>query len=139
MTFQATIETLLQRTGASRTTLRLDRPEGFFPVVAEALAPGIRSIADDTSIDLGASPTFQSLEHERRLLIQADLLAADPAPPTELIELYGARAQMLAPVVRDDALAGIVSVHYAQGPREWTDDDVAALEEAAAQVLAELG
>jgi maleate isomerase len=139
MTFQATIETLLQRTGASRTTLRLDRPEGFFPVVAEALAPGIRSIADDTSIDLGASPTFQSLERERRLLIQADLLAADPAPPTELIELYGARAQMLAPVVRDDALAGIVSVHYAQGPREWTDDDVAALEEAAAQVLAELG
>jgi maleate isomerase len=133
MTFQATIETLLQRTGASRTTLRLDRPEGFFPVVAEALAPGIRSIADDTSIDLGASPTFQSLERERRLL------AADPAPPTELIELYGARAQMLAPVVRDDALAGIVSVHYAQGPREWTDDDVAALEEAAAQVLAELG
>jgi maleate isomerase len=139
MTFQATIETLLQRTGASRTTLRLDRPEAFFPVVAEALAPGIRSIADDTSIDLRASATFQSLERERRLLIQSDLLAADPAPPAELIELYGARSQMLAPIVRDDALAGIVSVHYAPGPREWTDDDVAALEEAVTQVRAELG
>jgi len=138
MTFQATIEGLLQRTGASRTTLRLDR-EGFFPVVAEALAPGIRSIADDTSIDLRASATFQSLERERVLLIQSDLLAADPAPPPELIELYGARAQMLAPVVRDDALAGIVSVHYAPGPREWTDDDVAALEEAVTQVHAKLG
>ena len=71
MTFQATIETLLQRTGASRTTLRLDRPEGFFPVVAEALAPGIRTIADDTSIDLRASATFRSLERDRRLLIPA--------------------------------------------------------------------
>ena len=138
MTFQRTIESLLQRTGASRTTLRLDGPDGFFPVVAEACAPGIRSIADDTSIDLRASATFQSLEQERRLLIQSDLLAADPAPPAELIELYGARAQMLAPVVRNDALVGIVSVHYSPGPRTWTDDDVAALEEAVEQVLDEL-
>ena len=139
MTFQTAIETLLQRTGASRTTLRLDRPEGFFPVVAEALAPGIRSIAGDTSIDLRASATFQSLERDQQLLIQSDLLAADPAPPAELIELYGARAQMLAPVVRDDSLVGIVSVHYSQGSRAWTYDDVAALEAAVEQVLAELG
>jgi len=139
VTFQATIESLLERTGASRTTLRLDRPEGFFPVVAEACAPGIGSIAGDTSIDLAASPTFKSLEHEQQLLIQSDLLAADPAPPPELIELYGARAQMLAPVVRDDRLVGIVSVHYSPGPRTWTDDDVAALEEAVQQVQADLG
>ncbi len=138
MTFQATIENLLRQTGASRTTLRLDRPDGFFPVVAEALAPGIRSIADDTSIDLRASATFQSLERERQLLIQSDLLAADPAPPAELIELYGARAQMVAPVVRDDALVGIVSVHYSPGPRTWMDEDVAALEDTVEHVLAEL-
>ncbi len=138
MTFQATIESLLRRTDASRTTLRLDRPEGFFPVVAEALAPGIRSIARDTTIDLAASPTFQSLERERRLLIQSDLLAADPAPPAELIELYGAKAQMLAPVVRDDRLVGIVSVHYSPGPRTWTGEDVSALEETVQDVLAEL-
>jgi GAF domain-containing protein len=138
VSFQTTIENLLQRTGASRTTLRLDRPEGFFPVVAEALAPGVRSIADDSTIDLRASATFRSLDQERELLIQSDLLAADPAPPAELIELYGARAQMLAPVVRDDALAGIVSVHYSPGPRTWTNEDVAALEEAVDQVLAEL-
>jgi maleate isomerase len=138
VTFQATIEKLLLRTGASRTTLRLDRPDSFFPVVAEACAPGIRSIADDTSIDLRASATFQSLERKRQLLIQTDLLAADPAPPAELIELYGARAQMLAPVVRNDALVGIVSVHYSPGPRTWTEGDVAALEEAVEQALAEL-
>lgn len=138
MAFQTTVETLLQQTGASRTTLRLDRPEGFFPVVAEALAPGIRSIADDTSIDLGASATFRSLDRERQFLIQPDLLAADPAPPPELIELYGARAQMLAPVVRDDRLIGIVSVHYAPGPRTWTDGEVAALKRAVEEVLVEL-
>jgi maleate isomerase len=138
VTFQATIDDLLRQTGASRTTLRLDRPDSVFPVVAEALAPGIRSIADDTSIDLRASATFKSLERDRQLLIQSDLMAADPAPPAELIELYGARAQMVAPVVRNDALVGIVSVHYSPGPRTWTDDEVAALEQAVGQVLAEL-
>jgi len=138
MTFQTAIQALLQRTGASRTTLRLDRPDAFFPVVAEALAPGVRSIAGDTSIDLRASATFQWLERERTLLIQPDLLAADPAPPAELLELYGARAQMLAPVVRDGALLGVVSVHHSPGPRTWTDGDIAALEQAVEEVLAEL-
>ena len=138
MTFEETVQELLQAAGASRTTLRLDRPGGFFPVVAEALAPGIGSIVGDSSIDLQASPTFQSLEHEQRLLIQPDLLAADPAPPPELIELYGARAQMLAPLVQDGRLVGILSVHYAPGPREWTAAEVDCLELAVERVLSEL-
>ena len=138
MTFDETVQELLDSTGASRTTLRLDRPEGFFPVVAEALAPGVKSIAADSSIDLEASPTFQFLQREQRLLIQPDLLAADPAPPPELIELYGARAQMLAPLVQDERLIGILSVHYAPGPREWTAAEVSSLEQAVERVLAEL-
>jgi len=139
MTFEETVEELLQATGASRTTLRLDRAGGFFPVVAEALAPGVESIAGDSSIDLRASPTFQFLEREQRLLIQPDLLAADPAPPPELIERYGARAQMLAPLVRDGRLVGILSVHYAPGPREWTAVEVDRLEQAVERVLSGLG
>jgi GAF domain-containing protein len=134
MSYQDIVEELLRETGASRTTLRLDSPDAFFPVVAEALAPGIGSIAGDTSIDLAASPTFEFLASEQALLIQSDLLAADPAPPPELIEHYGARAQMLAPIVRDGRLVGIVSVHYAPGPREWTDEDIAALGNAAGTV-----
>lgn len=134
MSYQEIVEQLLHETGASRTTLRLDSPDAFFAVVAEARAPGIRSIADDTSIDLAGSPTFKFLERDQDVLIQSDLLDADPAPPPELIEHYGARAQMLAPIVRDGRLVGIVSVHYAPGPREWTEDDIAALERAAGTV-----
>ncbi len=139
MPFQEIVEELLRDTGASRTTLRLDSPDAVFPVVAEALAPGIGSIAGDSSIDLRAAPTFQFLDRERRLLIQPDLLDADPAPPAELIAHYGARAQMLAPIVQDERLVGILSVHYAPGPREWTAEDVAVLERASERVLNELG
>src|SRR5262249_30054061 len=124
--------------GASRTTLRLDRPDAIFPVVAEATAPGIKSIAGESSIDPRSAPTFQFLVRERRTLVQSDLLETDLPPPPALIELYGARAQMLTPVLRDNDLIGIVSVHYSPGPREWTDEDVATLERASQEILTQL-
>jgi len=133
MSFQAIVERLLTETGASRTTLRLAAPEAVFPVVAEARAPDVA-----TSIDLRAAPTFQFLERERRLLIQSDLLDAEVAPPPQLIAQYGARAQMLAPILRDDRLVGILSVHYAPGPRDWTPEDIGALERARDEIVAQL-
>jgi GAF domain-containing protein len=135
---EAAMRELLHATRASRVTLRVDtRGEGF-PVRAEALAPGVRSIRDATEIDLRRAKTFQFLERERRLLVQSDCLVAEPVVPPELIELYGVRAQMLAPLVRDGRLVGIVSVHHAGTPREWTDEEVAALEATAARVLENL-
>ena len=135
---QEILEDLLRATDASRTTLRLDLPDqgpGLDTVVAEALAPGVRSLMDDTSIrNLRGVATVRFLEEHRRVLVQNDCLTGDPAPPPELIELYGVKAQMLAPVVREDRLAGVVSVHYAAGPRDWSSEDVAVLQEAAERV-----
>lgn len=130
MSFQALMEELLERTGASRTTLRIDDTPGVqFPVKAEALAQGVDSMAGDETIPIRESATFKWVDRERRILVQTDLLAADPAPARALIDRYGARAQMLAPLERDGELVGLISVHYASGPREWTETEVAALEE----------
>jgi maleate isomerase len=135
---QEIVEELLKQARASRVTIRLDTPGQVFPVVAEALEEGTRSIADDASIDLRASATFKFLERERRNLIQEDCAAGEfPAPP-ELIELYGVKAQMLAPILGDDRLVGILSVHFAPATRVWTSGDVAALDAAAARVTTEL-
>ena len=140
--FQEIMEDLLRSTDASRTTLRLDLPDqydGFDVVAAEALAPGVRSISDDTSIrNLRGTSTVRFLEEQRRPLVQNDCLADDLAPPLELIELYGVRAQMLAPIVREGRLAGVISVHYVPGPRQWSAEDIAALREAAERVQREL-
>jgi len=138
MTYQDIVEKLLADVGASRTTIRLDRPDAVFPVVAEATAPGINSIAGATSIDLKAAPTFIFLAEQKRPLIQSDLLNTDVPAPAALIELYGARAQMVAPILRDDELVGMVSVHYAPGVRDWTQEEIAAIEQAAEQVRAQL-
>lgn len=138
-TLEALVAELLESVAASRVTLRLDTPGAVFPVVAEACAPGVRSIRDATEIDLRAAKTFQEIERTHRLLVQRDCLADEPVAPAELIELYGVRAQVLAPLVRDGRLVGIVSVHHAATPRAWTQSELDAIEAAAARVLLSLG
>ena len=138
MPLQTIIDELHAATAASRTTLRLDVPGDDFPVVAEALAPGVNSIAGDRSFAIRTAGTATYLEREQKILVQRDLIGVVPAPAPELLERYGARAQMLAPVIRDGRLAGIVSVHHCGGARDFTAAEVAALERAVAAVLAEL-
>jgi maleate isomerase len=130
------LEDLREATAASRVTLRLDTPGKVFPVAGEVTAPGIRSIRDATEIDLRAAKTFQYLEQQQKLLIQDDCEQGTFPAPRELIELYGVKAQMLAPVVRDGRLAGIVSVHYAPAVRKWSATDITALEDAVTSVHA---
>lgn len=130
---------LLAATGASRITVRLDRPDAIFPIVAESCSDGVPSLLGGAGVgDLRAAKTFQWLDRERRVLVQDDLEHADPAPPAALIQGYGARAQMLAPVLDGERLAGIVSVHQSGGPRAWSHADVQAIEQAARDVLASL-
>jgi maleate isomerase len=140
-TFQEIVDDLLESTGAGRTTLRLDLPDlgGLDAVAAEAVAPGVQSMRDDASIrNLRGVATVRYLEEQRRPLVQNDCLSDDLAPPKELVELYGVRAQMLAPVVHEGRLAGVISVHHVAGPRQWSTEDVAALQQAAERAQREL-
>jgi maleate isomerase len=139
---QEILDDLLESTSASRTTIRLDVPikDLYLDMVAaEALAPSVRSLRDDVSItNLREVPTVEFLEKERRILVQNDCLMADPTVPQQLIDLYGVKAQMLGPLVRDDRLIGLISVHYTPGPREWSDKDLEALREAIERTQQEL-
>jgi maleate isomerase len=140
--FESKLRALLDGTGASRVTLRLDAPaRGFHvdDVAAEARRPGVKSLKGETSINQRQAATVLWLDRERRPLVQEDLLTATPAPPQALIEGYGVRAQMLAPVTGEGKLVGWVSVHHAGGPRSWSAREVALLEETAAWVERRLG
>lgn len=132
---QALVEETLAATQASRVTLRVDTPGAVFPVVAEACGEGVRSIREATEIDLRAAATFQWLSREQRTLVQRDCLRDDPIAPQALIDLYGVRAQILAPLVRHGRLVGIVSVHHAATPRVWAASEIAAAESAAHRAL----
>jgi GAF domain-containing protein len=134
--FQRTAERLLFASGGSRVTIRLDLADENFPVVAEAVTHGARHIKGDTVIgDLRRVATVQHLEQTHEILVQNDLRHADPPVPDELIDLYGACAQMLAPVIRDGKLAAIISVHYVRGPLEWSEEQIEALRQTQGDVL----
>lgn len=132
--FQRILEDLLESTFASRTTIRLDSASNNLhldAVAVEALAPGVYSLKNDTLItNLRGAATVRFLEEQRRILVQNDCLEADPVVPKKLIELYGVKAQMLGPLVHEDSLIGLISVHYNPGPREWSTEDVDALQDA---------
>ena len=135
---QAVVDDLRIAVDASRTTIRLDREGAVFPVVAESLGPGIASIASASAIDLRGAATFQYMDRTLDILVQDDILDVEHPPPPELIAQYGARAQMLAPIVRSGRMAGFVSAHYSPGPRKWSDEDVATLRAATARAEAVL-
>lgn len=139
--FNGLIAELREKTNASRTTLRLDvETRGFRVngVVAEALAPGIKSIAQEVNLQQRKTQTASYLEQHRRILVQNDCLNAELSPPKELMQIYGTKAQMMGPIVRDGKLTGWISVHYNPSTREWTQSDIAALESAVAATHREM-
>lgn len=130
---KAMIDQLRQNCDASRTTIRLDIPAHGFQVngvVAESCAPGVNSIASTPTLHQRSTVTASWLEKHRRMLVQNDFSDPELQPPQALIEQYGTRAQMMAPIERGGALTGWISVHYNPGPRAWSAQDTAALESA---------
>jgi maleate isomerase len=130
---QRVCEVVLARTGADRTTLRIDLPAHALQVdltAAEALRPGVRSIRRDASLPQRRLNTVTWLEQHRRVLVQPDF-HGEPSPPQALIDVYGVQAQVLAPIVRDGAMAGWLSVH-SMAERPWSGADLAAVGDAVA-------
>jgi maleate isomerase len=129
----AILAALLEETGASRATLRLAGDE--FAVANEALAAGTPSIRDERTVDLRTQPVVQEIMRLRQV-VQDDCRGAyDDAAFQRMLDVYGGlAAQIVTPVVRDERLVGILSLHQLDVPRRWTEDEIAAATDAAARI-----
>jgi GAF domain-containing protein len=130
------LEELLVATGASRVTLRQDLPGDYaFPVTHESLAPGVGSLREERTVDLKTQPVVALLSNGEQV-VQDDTRAAfdDPAFRRMLDAYGGLGAQIVTPILRNGALAAIISVHQLGEPRRWAADEVAAASDAAEQV-----
>ena len=135
-TLEDVLRDLLESTRASRVTLRRDLPgESAFPVVAEALAPGVGSLREERSVHLPSQPVVLEMLRGRQV-VQDDAAAAYDDPAFQrMLDVYGGlAAQIVTPVMRDGTLEAIVSVHQLGAPRRWTDDEIAAAARAAERV-----
>ncbi len=138
--FRNIVDRLLKGTGASRTTIRVDcAPLGLEmeTVAVESLDHGAKGIEGKRTPNLrdGAAPRW--LRENRRTFVMDDCLnpwAPEVAPEDYVIELYGIRSEMVAGIFQGDNMIGIVSVHYTKGPRGWSADEVAMIEQACEDV-----
>lgn len=130
---------LRERLDAGRVTIRVDDAPGeTFPVKAEACAAAVAPIAGHRTEGIRESGTFRWIERERSVLVQDDIAGSPIAPAPVLLERYRARAQLLAPVVRDGAVVAIVSVHETRDVRAWRAEEADEAAAAAAAVAAAL-
>ncbi len=136
--FDDILDRLLKATSATRTTLRLDDPALGFQVddvVGEAkFGDDVKSLRGQTAMNQRELNTVQWMELNRKPLIQSDLARSEVAAPPALIAIYGVQAQMLGPVIRRGAMQGWVSVHFCDGPRDWSDADKSALDRSVREV-----
>lgn len=125
--FNALAVSLRSSLGVARVTVRLPTGDGGVGLVAEALGEGVSSMRSGPQEDATRFATYEFLAEHRAPLVQGDLVAHPVRPPASLIDFYGTRAQMLAPICAEGELVGVVSVHSLE-VREWRDTEVAAAE-----------
>jgi GAF domain-containing protein len=132
----AVLADLLAATGASRVTLRRDVPgEYAFPVVEEALAPGVGSLREERSVQLPTQPVVLELREGRQVVQHDSREAFDDPDYLRMLDVYGGlAAQIVTPVFADGRLEAIVSVHQLGNRRAWTTAEVTAASAAAARV-----
>ncbi len=132
------LQELLERTGASRVTLRRDLGGDYaFPVTNEACGPGVPSLKEERTVDLRTQPVVLELRRGRQV-VQDDCRAAfdDPAFHRMLEAYGGLAAQIVTPIFRAEELVAIVSLHQLGLPRHWGDDEVTAAAQTAEDVAA---
>jgi diguanylate cyclase (GGDEF)-like protein/PAS domain S-box-containing protein len=107
-------------------------PEGSGTIIAEAIAPGCRSLLGQVHPPLAASQlAFYQAGH---LQVCADL-PSQPAPLCPLDSLTQARAKIAVPIVQSNRLWGMLLVyHHAPGPRPWTTEEIDVLQRLAIQL-----
>jgi GAF domain-containing protein len=126
------LEELLASTGASRVTLRYGNG---FPVVAEALAPGVGSLREERSVDLSTQPVALEVTAGRQVVHDDSASAYDDADYHRMRNVYGGlAAQIVTPVLVNERVEAIVSLHQLGSPRHWTEAEAEACRAAAAQV-----
>lgn len=136
---QQIVDDVLARGRGSRVTLRLSAE---LAVRYEALAPGIPSIAGESSIDLSTQPVPVEIRKGNQV-VQDDCAACFPELPLfhEMLAAYGSpgepmTAQIVTPVLKDGAVVGALSLHVVGGTRAWSAEERALCSDACARIAA---
>ena len=134
---QAILDRLRTALDVQRCTYRQPVQDAFaFPVTFESRAETMRSLLGDFTIVQTGQPVIVKLLAERKQVVQEDcsIASTDPLFHKMLAHYGGMRAQVVTPVIVDDQLKGVLSIHDVRAPRAWTAAEKALAAEAAALI-----
>lgn len=134
---QAILDRVRTALGVQRCTLRQPVQDAYaFPVTFESRAEGVRSLLGDFTIVQTGQPVIVKLLAERKQVVQEDcgIASTDLLFHKMLAHYGGMRAQVVTPIIIDDQLKGVLSIHELRNVRAWTTTEKALAAEAAALI-----
>ena len=123
---QRVIESLLLATAAGRAMLQLARPDGGFAIDAEAVQHGQQQLRHQ-------SPEARALDAKALALLERDKAIIGQDDVADAQTPGGITTRMLAPLILDGRLAGVISLHSPE-PRQWSAQDKTAMADAQAKL-----
>jgi two-component system NtrC family sensor kinase len=101
-------------------------------LIAESVDPSVPSALEMRVTDHCFSERFATLYEEGRINAVSDIYEQDYKPCyIEFLEKFQIRANMVAPLLKGTKLWGLICIHQCNGPRDWTQMDIAFTEQVA--------
>jgi len=131
---QPIAEGLLAECKVQRVNIRVATTgDPHYPVLGEALAEGAFSLSGGMSQlgfqgeDIHRQPTVTLMRQTGQVIVQRDT-SIDPPLVPHAQPFGGHVCQMLTPLHHDGTFVGFMAVHGFDKPREWSSEDIAALD-----------
>ncbi|MDJ0705263.1 MAG: PAS domain-containing protein [Leptolyngbyaceae cyanobacterium MO_188.B28] len=121
--------------GTDRVLLFQFWPDGSGTVVQEALIPGWPVTLGQSILDPCFRDEYQEQYRQGRVSAIADLEQANLQPcHIEFLQQFGVRANLVVPILQQEALWGLMIAHQCSAPRSWTDFETDLLRQLADQI-----
>ena len=136
LALQEVAEELFAATQPLRVTVRVATTgDPHYPVLGEVLADGAFSLSGGMSQlgyqgeNIHRQVTVTLMRETGQMIVQRDT-AVDPPVVPHARQFGGQAGQMLIPLHHDRAFIGFIAVHGSAEVRDWSPQDIAALERA---------
>jgi GAF domain-containing protein len=137
---QSTLEQLRAQFQVDRVVLYYFYERWRGQVTSEALADPSLSILGSTGADECFNDTYAEQYLQGRIRAIADITTAGLEPcHLEFLQGLHVRANLVAPVLAQHSLWGLLVAHHCRSPRPWQADDLAAMQAAATHLAQSSG
>jgi PAS domain S-box-containing protein len=132
---ETTVTEIQKLLSADRVVIFRIWNDGSGTVVQESVLPGWKQAINKNLFDPCFPLDYQLKYREGRISAIVDLDKADIQPcHAELLKQFDVKANLVVPILSRDELWGLLITHQCSAPREWTDSEVALLQQLANQI-----